>query len=49
MQVAGELDAGDPRIWVSVEDVDTIIGNAHELHEEDEAVAANRLKATLTT
>ena len=47
-EVAAELDAGDPRIWVTVEGEDTIIVRAHELREDEEAIVADRLRAVLT-
>jgi L-seryl-tRNA(Ser) seleniumtransferase len=48
-EVAAELDAGDPRIWVTAEGEDTIIVRAHELREDEEAIVADRLRAALTS
>ena len=45
--VADELDAGDPRIWVMVEGDDTVAVNVHVMSENDDAVVAERLRVVL--
>ena len=47
-QVADELDAGDPRIWVYLEGDGTITMNVHTLNEGEEAVIADRLRELLS-
>ena len=46
-QVAQELDAGNPRVWVGVQGDDTIIINAHVLNEGDQHIIAERLRDAL--
>ena len=46
-QVADELDAGSPRIWVGVEGEDTVTLNVHTLNEGEEATIVDRLKRVL--
>jgi L-seryl-tRNA(Ser) seleniumtransferase len=48
-QVADELDAGNPRIWLYTEGVDTFVINVHTLNEGDEQVIADRLRSALTS
>ena len=45
--VADELDAGSPRIWVTVVDDDTITVNAHALNEGENMIVAEHLRAAL--
>jgi L-seryl-tRNA(Ser) seleniumtransferase len=45
--VADELDAGSPRIWVTVVDDDTITVNSHALNEGENMVVAERLRMAL--
>jgi len=46
-QVADELDAGSPRVWVGVQGDDTIIINAHVFNEGDQRIIAERLRDAL--
>ena len=46
-QVADELDAGNPRIWVGVEGDDTITINVHTLTGDQESIVVDRLKEVL--
>ena len=46
-QVADELDAGNPRIWVGVEGDDTITMNVHTLRRDQESIIVDRLKEIL--
>ena len=46
-QVADELDAGNPRVWVGVQGDDTIIINAHVFNEGDQHIVAERLSDAL--
>lgn len=46
--VAGELDRGEPRIWVRVEGGD-VVAHVHTLAEGEVTVLARRLRETLTT
>ena len=46
-QVADELDAGNPRVWVGVQGDDTIIINAHVFNEGDQHIIAERLRDAL--
>ena len=45
--VADELDAGSPRIWVTVVDDDTISVNSHALNEGENVLVAERLRMAL--
>lgn len=45
--VADELDAGSPRIWVTVVDDDTISVNSHALNEGESVIVAERLRVAL--
>ena len=45
--VADELDAGSPRIWVTVADDSTITVNSHALNEGENVIVAERLRAAL--
>ena len=45
--VADELDAGSPRIWVSVAGDDTISVNSHTLNEGEHVIVADRLRTAL--
>jgi len=45
--VADELDAGSPRIWVTVVGDDTISVNSHALNEGENMVVAERLRTAL--
>ena len=47
-QVADELDAGNPRIWVGVQGEGTLTMNVHTLNKDEEAVIADRLKELLS-
>ena len=42
--IAGELDAGSPRIWVSVVDDRTLTVTSHALNEGEELVVAERIR-----
>ena len=46
-EVANELDAGSPRIWVSVVGDDTISLTSHALNEGENIVVAERLRTAL--
>ena len=48
-QVADELDAGTPRIWVGVQGEDTITLNMHVLNDGEQDIVAARLRDALTT
>jgi len=45
--VADELDAGSPRIWVTVVGKNTISVNSHTLNEGEHEIVAARLKTAL--
>ncbi len=45
--VADELDAGTPRIWVNVVGDDTISVNSHALNEGENVIVAERLRSAL--
>jgi hypothetical protein len=45
--VADELDAGSPRIWVTVVGENTISVNSHTLNEGEHEIVAARLKTAL--
>ena len=47
-QVADELDAGTPRIWVGVQGEDTITLNMHVLNDGEQEIVATRLRDALT-
>ena len=47
-QVAAELDAGNPRIWVYTEGDGTISLNVHTLNEGEEAIIGDRLRGLLS-
>ena len=47
-QVADELDAGSPRIWVGVQGDDKVTLNMHVLNDGEEDIVSTRLKAALT-
>ena len=47
-QVAADLDAGNPRIWVYTEGDGTISLNVHTLNEGEEAIIADRLRDLLS-
>ena len=47
--MADELDAGNPRIWLYTEGVDTFVINVHTLNEGEEQVIADRLRSALTS
>jgi L-seryl-tRNA(Ser) seleniumtransferase len=47
-QVADELDAGNPRIWVGVQGEGTLTMNVHTLNEDEEATIADRLRELLS-
>lgn len=42
-QVAAELDAGNPRIWLFVEGDDTLVINTHVLNEGEDKIIGERL------
>jgi L-seryl-tRNA(Ser) seleniumtransferase len=46
-QVADELDAGSPRIWVRIEGDDTIIMRPRTLYEGEESIVGERLRRVL--
>lgn len=46
--IADELDAGSPRIWISVAGDDTISVNTHTLNEGEEFLVAERLRTALS-
>ena len=41
--VAAELDAGSPRVWVGVEDDQTLVVNVHAMNDGEEDAVAERL------
>ena len=47
-QIAEELDAGNPRIWVQTDGNDTLLINAHTLNEGEENIIADRLRRVFT-
>ena len=47
-QVAGELDAGTPRIRVNAQGDNTIAINAYTLNEGEEYILASALRSVLT-
>lgn len=47
-QVADELDAGRPRVWVGVEGENTITVNVHVLNEGEQDTVATRLRGALS-
>ena len=46
-QVADELSAGSPRVWVGLEGDDRLVVNVHNLNEGDEDIIIDRLKDIL--
>ena len=46
-QLADELDAGDPRIWINVEGDDTLAFNVHVLNDGEEQEIVERLRSLL--
>ena len=46
-EIADELDAGNPRIWVYTEGDDTIVINVHVLNDGEEKIIADRLRSAL--
>jgi len=48
-QVAAELDAGNPRIWLFVEGDGTLVINTHVLNEGEDKILGERLREVLSS